>query len=94
MRLLLALAIGLAVLGPVAAADKLILAHGPDEKLIAPFAVTFAADGTPYFCEMEKGHRLRKIVAGTVVTVAGTGEKGTPATATKGSRPSSTACTT
>lgn len=66
------------------AADKLVLAHNADQKLVAPFAVAFAADGTLYFVEMEKGQRLRKVVNGLVVTVAGTGEKGNDGDGGKG----------
>lgn len=71
-------------LATAAAADKIELAHKPDQKLNGPFAVAFAADGTLYFVEMEKGQRLRKIVNGVVVTVAGTGEKGNDGDGNKG----------
>lgn len=57
-------------------AQKAILAHGSEEKLVTPFGVDFGPDGTVYLVEMVKGERLRKIVNGTVVTVAGTQEKG------------------
>ena len=71
----------------VARADKLVLVagggDGPDgspaakAKLIQPFGVDFATDGTMYFVEMAKGERLRAIAPdGTLTTRAGTGEKG------------------
>ncbi|QEL18185.1 NHL domain-containing protein [Limnoglobus roseus] len=84
MRHTLALVLSFATLSTGAAADKIILAHAPEEKLVAPFAVTFTADGTLYFVEMEKGQRLRKIVNGAVVTVAGTGDKGNDGDGGKG----------
>jgi DNA-binding beta-propeller fold protein YncE len=47
-------------------------------KLVAPFGVDFALDGTTFVVEMAKGERLRRIEpAGRLVTLAGTGEKGT-----------------
>lgn len=78
--LLAALALTLAV--PSARADRLILVagggDGPDgatadeAKVIQPFGVDFAGDGTIYFVEMQKGERLRAITpAGKLITLAG-----------------------
>jgi len=75
-----------ALLPGVARADTLTLVagggDGPDgspaaaARLVAPFAVGFAADGGVYVAEM-KGERLRKVLpGGTVVTLAGTGRAG------------------
>src|SRR5436305_1660461 len=69
---------------PAARADKVVLVagggDGPDgspatqAKLVAPFAVDFAADGSLLFVEMTGGERLRQIAAdGTLTTLAGTG---------------------
>lgn len=74
-------------LSPAARADKLVLVAGgagPDggpaagAKVVQPFGVDFAADGTVYLVEMAKGERLRAIsTAGKITTLAGTlGEKG------------------
>jgi len=50
-----------------------------EAKLVQPFAVDFAKDGTAYFVEMNGGERLRTIDAeGRVQTLAGTGKKGQP----------------
>lgn len=68
-------------------ADKVVLVagggDGPDgspatkAKLVQPFAVDFAADGSILFVEMAGGERLRKIAPdGTLTTLAGTGKKG------------------
>ncbi len=65
-------------------AQKIVLAHGPGEKLVTPFGVDFGPDGTAYIVEMAKGERLRKIANGTVVTVAGTKEKGSAGDGEKG----------
>lgn len=71
-----------------ARADKLVLVagggDGPDgspaakAKLVQPFGVDFAPDGTTYIVEMAGGERLRAINAkGELVTLAGlAGEKG------------------
>jgi DNA-binding beta-propeller fold protein YncE len=82
-----------------ARADKLVLVagggEGPDgssaaaAKLIQPFGVDFAADGTIYFVEMAKGERFRAItnegkvitLGGTVGTVGNTGDGGPAAKA-------------
>ena len=72
---------------PAARADRLELfagGDGPDgspakqARLVAPFAVDFAADGTTYIVEMDKGERLRAVTpAGVLVTLAGAeGQKG------------------
>lgn len=81
-------ALALAALLPAAGrADTLTLVagggDGPDgspaaaAKLVAPFGVDFAPDGSVLFVEMAKGERLRRIdAAGGVSTLAGTGAKG------------------
>jgi DNA-binding beta-propeller fold protein YncE len=67
----------------IARADKLVLVAGGGEetdgtkaveaKLIQPFGVDFAKDGTIYIVEMAKGERLRAITTdGKLITVAGT----------------------
>lgn len=66
--------------------EKIVLVAGGDgpdgssaiqAKLIQPFGVDFAPDGTIYIVEMEKGERLRAINAkGELITLAGTGYKG------------------
>lgn len=64
-------------------ADKLVLVAGGGDggdgtnaaaaKLIQPFGVDFAMDGTIYIVEMAKGERLRAITAeGKLITLAGT----------------------
>src|SRR5947209_2502197 len=87
MKRLLAALVLLAA-GAIARADKLVLVAGggigPDgspaasAKLVQPFGVDFAPDGTVYIVEMAKGERLRAIdKAGNLVTLAGTaGQKG------------------
>jgi DNA-binding beta-propeller fold protein YncE len=66
-----------------ARADKLVLVasggEGPDgtnavgAKLVQPFGVDFANDGTIYIVEMAKGERLRAITTeGKLITLAGT----------------------
>jgi DNA-binding beta-propeller fold protein YncE len=84
----LAVALAVLVSAPaVAAADKLVLVAGGGDgadgseatkaKLVQPFGVDFAPDGTFYVVEMAKGERLRVIdPQGKLLTVAGTGEKG------------------
>ena len=70
-----------------ARADKLVLVAGGGDgadgspatqaKLIQPFGVDFAPDGTTYIVEMAKGERLRGVNAkGELVTLAGTGQTG------------------
>jgi DNA-binding beta-propeller fold protein YncE len=80
--------LALLVTASTASADKLVLVagggDGPDgspaatAKLVQPFGVDFAADGTIYIVEMAKGERLRAIdKAGNLITLAGTaGTKG------------------
>src|SRR5436309_11846053 len=74
-------------LTPSARADKVVLVagggDGPDgskateAKVIQPFAVDFAADGSLLFVEMAGGERLRRIGPdGRVTTLAGSGQKG------------------
>jgi DNA-binding beta-propeller fold protein YncE len=65
-----------------ARADKLVLVAGGEgldgsnavgAKLIQPFGVDFASDGTIYIVEMAKGERLRAITReGKLTTLAGT----------------------
>lgn len=68
-------------------ADKVVLVagggDGPDgspavsAKVVLPFAIAFADDGSLLFVEMNGGDRLRKIARdGTLTTLAGTGQKG------------------
>jgi DNA-binding beta-propeller fold protein YncE len=68
-------------------ADKVVLVagggDGPDgskaveAKVIQPFAVDFAADGSLLFVEMAGGERLRRIGPdGRLTTLAGSGKKG------------------
>jgi DNA-binding beta-propeller fold protein YncE len=62
-------------------ADKIVVAQGEpalgETKVVQPFAVDFAADGSTYFVEMAGGEKLRQILAdGKVVTLAGSGKKG------------------
>jgi DNA-binding beta-propeller fold protein YncE len=48
-----------------------------EAKVVQPFAVDFAADGSMLFVEMVGGERLRKVgLDGTLTTLAGTGTKG------------------
>lgn len=65
---------------PTPAARKTSLVAGgpaPATRLVAPFGIDFAADGSTYVVEMAKGERLRRIDAdGRVLTLAGTGQKG------------------
>jgi DNA-binding beta-propeller fold protein YncE len=74
-------------LAPAARADKVVLVagggDGPDgskateAKVVQPFAVDFAADGSLLFVEMVGGERLRKIgLDGRITTLAGSGKKG------------------
>ncbi len=74
-------------LTPAARADKVVLVagggDGPDgskateAKVIQPFAVDFAADGSLLFVEMAGGERLRKVgLDGKLTTLAGSGKKG------------------
>jgi sugar lactone lactonase YvrE len=56
---------------------------GPDgskatqAKLVQPFGVAFASDGSMLFVEMVGGERLRRVAPdGVVTTLAGTGKKG------------------
>jgi sugar lactone lactonase YvrE len=65
-------------------AQKVKLAHGPNEKLTTPFGVDFGPDGTIYVVEMAKGERLRKIDGDRIVTLAGTKEKGNAGDGEKG----------
>ena len=54
-------------------------AKATDAKVIQPFGVDFAPDGSLLLVEMTGGERLRKIAAdGTISTLAGTGKKGVP----------------
>lgn len=69
------------LLAAPASAGTLVLVAGEAAdgkgKLAEPFGVDFAADGTLYLVEMSKGQRVRKVgPGGRLVTVAGTGEKG------------------
>lgn len=57
--------------------------NGPDgskateAKVVQPFAVDFAADGSLLFVEMAGGERLRRVAPdGTLTTLAGTGKRG------------------
>lgn len=63
-------------INPIAMAQKIVLAHSPGEKLVTPFGVDFGPNDELYFVEMANGERLRKIVNGTVITIAGTKAKG------------------
>lgn len=74
---------------PATAGGKVVLLAGGGDgadgtpavkaKVVQPFAVDFAADGSVLFVEMNGGERLRKIAPdGTLTTLAGTGKKGTP----------------
>jgi DNA-binding beta-propeller fold protein YncE len=71
----------------ILAAEKAVLVAGGglgedgtpavNAKVVQPFAVDFAADGTIFFVEMNGGERLRKIDAeGNIHTLAGSGKKG------------------
>jgi len=82
MRYLFAL-LTIATVFTAARADKLVLVAGGGEgadgtnaaeaKLIQPFGVDFATDGTIYIVEMVKGERLRAITTeGKLITLAGT----------------------
>ncbi|HEX4613199.1 MAG TPA: hypothetical protein VH092_33745 [Urbifossiella sp.] len=75
------------LLAPAARADKFVLVAGGDgpdgvlaagAKVVQPFGVDFASDGTIYVVEMAKGERLRAVTPdGKLVTFAGMlGEKG------------------
>src|SRR5690348_3304618 len=75
------------LLAPAARADKVVLVagggDGPDgspatqARVVQPFAIAFAPDGSLLFVEMTGGERLRKVTPdGKVVTLAGTGVKG------------------
>ncbi|MCI0702374.1 MAG: hypothetical protein L0241_14925 [Planctomycetia bacterium] len=76
------------LIATAARADKLVLVAGggtgddrtdaTKAKLIQPFGVDFAPEGTVYIVEMAKGERLRAINAkGELITLAGTeGKKG------------------
>ena len=88
-----------------ARADKVVLVagggDGPDgskateAKVVQPFAVEFAADGSMLFVEMAGGERLRRVAPdGTLTTLAGTGKRGDAGDGGPARRPSSTACTT
>jgi DNA-binding beta-propeller fold protein YncE len=79
--------LALLVLTSAARADKVVLVagggDGPDgspatqAKVVQPFAVDFAADGSILFVEMVGGERLRRVAPnGTISTLAGTGAKG------------------
>ncbi len=58
-------------------AETLVTVSAEGAKLVAPFGIDFAADGTLYFVEMVKSERLRKLDAkGNPITLAGTGQKG------------------
>ena len=85
------------VLSAMAQADKIVLFAGGDGKaddhqarnarLVQPFAVDFAPDGsTIYIVEMVKGERLSGVAAnGTISTLAGKfGEKGFEGNGEKG----------
>ena len=83
----LVLAAALVLTAAPARADKLVIVAGGDgpdgaaagtAKLVQPFGVEFAADGTMYVVEMAKGERLRAVTPkGDLVTLAGAaGEKG------------------
>lgn len=77
--------VGTSVAGTVAlvagGGDKPDGSPAAEAKTIQPFAVDFTRDGTPLFVEMNKGERLRQLSSdGTLVTLAGTGEKGAPGT--------------
>lgn len=89
MRTLLTL-VAAVLCGGVATADKVVLVAGGGDgadgtdaakaKVVQPFAVDFAADGTVYFVEMVGGERFRSIdKAGKVHTLAGNGKKGNAA---------------
>ncbi len=80
-------ALALLALAAPARADKVVLVagggDGPDgspatqAKVVQPFAVDFAADGSILFVEMVGGERLRRIAPdGTLTTLAGSGTKG------------------
>jgi len=65
------------VANPLVRAEKLVAVSAEGAKLVSPFGVDFAEDGTLYFVEMVKGERLRKLDAkGNAITLAGTGQKG------------------
>ena len=77
----------LLLLPAAARADKVVLVagggDGPDgsmateAKVVQPFAVDFAADGSMLFVEMAGGERLRRVAPdGTLTTLAGTGKRG------------------
>ena len=69
--------------------DKVVLVAGggqggdggpaTEAKVVQPFAIEFAADGSLLFVEMVGGERLRKIAPdGTISTLAGSGKKNSP----------------
>lgn len=71
----------------VTGADKVVIVagggDGPDgspavsAKLVQPFAMAFATDGSLLFVEMTGGERLRRVAPdGTLSTLAGTGQRG------------------
>ena len=77
----------LLLIAATARADKVVLVAGggtggdgskaTEAKLVQPFAIDFAPDGSLLFVEMVGGERLRKIAPdGTISTLAGTGKKG------------------
>jgi DNA-binding beta-propeller fold protein YncE len=76
----------LAASGPADAGRLVLVAGGGSggngtpaatAKLVMPFGIDFAPDGTLCFVEMEGGERLRTIDArGIIHTLAGTGKKG------------------
>ena len=87
MTRFLLFAVALLALPAAARADKVVLVAGGGDgadgspaaqaKVVAPFAVDFAADGSILFVEMTGGERLRRIAPdGTLTTLAGSGKKG------------------
>ncbi len=89
VRLVIAALFCTLLASPASAGWKVVLVAGggdggdgtPAEKakVVQPFAVDFAADGSILFVEMNGGERLRKIALdGTISTLAGTGKKGIP----------------
>ena len=68
--------------GPIFAAETVELVAGGGTgkaRVVQPFSVDFPADGGIMFVEMNGGERLRHVGPdGTLTTLAGTGEKGTP----------------
>ncbi len=93
MRRLL-VAVALIALAQTSRADKLVLFAGGDgkqddreatkAKLVQPFGVDFAADGSIYIVEMAKGERLRAVderEASSIPLPGSSARRGTPATA-------------